>query len=330
MKSSLKQLLLGWSGFIAINRRVLKVLGLDRAYLLSILAEGEEMFSKKGDNEGWFYQTVSSIENMSGFSQSKQYRLLKEFEDMGILSVKFDGFPQRRYLKLHYDAIEKIVFGENEQAPEDPVPQNDEVKMNEQGLQNDCSEDSYSQDELPDQSKGMIRSVKANDQISQTELPDQLNGMTRSVKKTALYNKESRDKESINLKHSINNPNKEIAGESQKFNSIEKNEESDDNEITNLVFFFTSNFELQDALFNFIAYRKELGVAITPSILPIFLEELKTIGSSEKEMIAILKQSMVNGWKRILPVHQNNGTVYTPKTVVDEVADFYEWRGGVS
>lgn len=93
------------------------------------------------------------------------------------------------------------------------MPQNDEVKMNEQGLQNDCSEDSYSQDELPDQSKGMTRSVKANDQISQTELPNQLNGMTRSVKKTALYNKESRDKESINLKHSINNPNKEIAGE---------------------------------------------------------------------------------------------------------------------
>ena len=267
------------------------------------------MFSKKGDDEGWFYQTVSSIENMSGFSQSKQYRLLKEFEDMGILSVKFDGFPQRRYLKLHYDAIEKIVFGENEQAPDDPVPQNDEVKMNEQGLQNDCSEDSYSQTELPGQLNRMTRSVKSNDQISQTELPGQLNGMTRSVKKTALYNKESRDKESINLKHSINNPNKEIAGESQKFNSIEKNEESDDNEI---------------------AYRKELGAAITPSILPIFLEELKTIGSSEKEMIAILKQSMVNGWKRILPVHQNNGTVYTPKTVVDEVADFYEWRGGVS
>lgn len=308
MQNSLKQLLLGWSGFIAINRKVLKVLGLDRAYLLSILAEGEEMFSKKGDDEGWFYQTVSSIENMSGFSQSKQYRLLKEFEDMGILSVKFDGFPQRRYLKLHYDAIEKIVFGENEQAPEDPVPQNDEVKMNEQGLQNDCSEDSYSQDELPDQSKGI----------------------TRSVKKTALYNKESRDKESINLKHSINNPNKEIAGGSQKFNSVEKNEESDENEITNLVFFFTSNFELQDALFNFIAYRKELGAAITPSILPMFLDELKEIGSTEKEMIDVLKQSMVNGWKRILPVHQQNTMNHTPKTVVDEVADFYEWRGGVS
>ena len=330
MQNSLKQLLLGWSGFIAINRKVLKVLGLDRAYLLSILAEGEEMFSKKGDDEGWFYQTVSSIENMSGFSQSKQYRLLKEFEDMGILSVKFDGFPQRRYLKLHYDAIEKIVFGENEQAPEDPVPQNDEVKMNEQGLQNDCSEDSYSQDELPDQSKGMTRSVKANDQISQTELPNQLNGMTRSVKKTALYNKESRDKESINLKHSINNLNKEIAGGSQKFNSVEKNEESDENEITNLVFFFTSNFELQDALFNFIAYRKELGAAITPSILPMFLDELKEIGSTEKEMIDVLKQSMVNGWKRILPVHQQNTMNHTPKTVVDEVADFYEWRGGVS
>lgn len=329
MKSSLKQLLLGWSGFIAINRRVLKVLGLDRAYLLSILAEGEEMFSKKGDDEGWFYQTVSSIENMSGFSQSKQYRLLKEFEDMGILSVKFDGFPQRRYLKLHYDAIEKIIFGEDEQAPDDSVPQNDEVKMNELSLQNDCSEDSYSQTELSDQSNGMTRSIKSNDQISQTELPDQSNGMTRSVKKTALYNKESRDKESINLKHSINNPYKEIAGGSQKFSSVEKNEESDDNEITDLVFFFTSNFELQDALFSFIAYRKELGAAITPSVLPMFLDELKTIGATEKEMIAVLKQSMVNGWKRILPVNQQNNVNNTPKTVVDEVADFYEWRGGV-
>ncbi len=329
MKSSLKQLLLGWSGFIAINRRVLKVLGLDRAYLLSILAEGEEMFSKKGDNEGWFYQTVSSIENMSGFSQSKQYRLLKEFEDMGILSIKFDGFPQRRYLKLHYDVIEKIIFEENEQAPDDPVPKNDEVKMNEQGLQNDCSEDSYSQNELPDQSNGMTRSVKRNDQISQTELPDQSNGMPRSVKRTALYNKESRDKESINLKHSINNPYKETAGENQKINSVEKNEESDDNEITNLVFFFTTNAELQETLFNFIAYRKELGAAVTPSVLPFFLEELKTITSSEKEMIAVLKQSMVNGWKRILPVHQQNHVSNPPKTVVDEVADFYEWRGGV-
>ena len=329
MKSSLKQLLLGWSGFIAINRRVLKVLGLDRAYLLSILAEGEEMFSKKGDNEGWFYQTVSSIENMSGFSQSKQYRLLKEFEDMGILSVKFEGFPQRRYLKLHYDVIEKIIFGENEQTPDDSAPENNEVKMNEKGLQNDCSGDSYSKTKLPDQLNGLTRSVKSNDQISQTELPDQLNGMTRSVKKTALYNKESRDKESINLEHSINNPYKETAEESQKINSVEKNEESDDNGITNLVFFFTTNAELQDALFSFIAYRKELGAAITPSVLPMFLDELKTIGATEKEMIAVLKQSMVNGWKRILPVNQQNNVNNTPKTVVDEVADFYEWRGGV-
>ncbi|MEQ3353885.1 hypothetical protein AAA081_06215 [Aedoeadaptatus acetigenes] len=330
MKSSLKQLLLGWSGFIAINRRVLKVLGLDRAYLLSILAEGEEMFSKKGDDEGWFYQTVSSIENMSGFSQSKQYRLLKEFEDMGILSVKFDGFPQRRYLKLHYDVIEKIIFEENEQAPDDPVPKNNEVKMNEQGLQNDCSEDSYSQNELSDQSNGMTRSVKQNDQISQNELSDQSKGMTRSVKKTALYNKESRDKESINLKHSINNPHKEEAEGHKKSNSDdEKNESDSDDKITNLVFFFTSNFELQDALFKFIAYRKELGAAITPSILPMFLEELKTIGSTEKEMIAVLNQSMINGWKRILPVNQKNSAGHAPKTVVDEVADFYEWRGGV-
>lgn len=330
MKNSLKQLLLGWSGFIAINRKILKVLGLDRAYLLSILAEGEEMFSKKGDDEGWFYQTVSSIENMSGFSQSKQYRLLKEFEDMGILSVKFDGFPQRRYLKLHYDVIEKIIFGENEQAPDDLVPQNDEVKMNEMSLQNDCSGDSYSHNELPDQSNGITRSVKRNDQINQTELPDQSNGMTRSVKKTALCNKESRDKESINLKRIINNPNKkEAEGHGKLYSDDEKNESDSDDKITNLVFFFTSNFELQDALFNFIAYRKELGAAITPSILPMFLEELKTMGSTEKGMTDVLKQSMINGWKRILPVNQKNSMDHTPKTVVDEVADFYEWRGGV-
>jgi len=101
-----KELLLS-SNFWVLSKPIVKEFGLETAFILSNLAEAESILS---DEEGWFYQTADTIEEITGLSNHKQTISIKQLIECGALEQKNKGVPMKRFFKINYETIQKLVF----------------------------------------------------------------------------------------------------------------------------------------------------------------------------------------------------------------------------
>ena len=105
-KILVKQLLTS-SNYWTLNKTVVKMFGIETAFLLTNLAEAETMMS---DKDGWFYQTSETLEKITTLSRYKQDRGIEQLEEAGILKKDVRGIPAKRYFKLDYKVLSnKIV-----------------------------------------------------------------------------------------------------------------------------------------------------------------------------------------------------------------------------
>jgi hypothetical protein len=101
-----KELLLS-SNYWVMNKNVVKTFGIETAFLLTNLAEAEQMMST---DDGWFYQTSDTLEELTTLSRYKQDNAIEQLENAGILEKDVRGIPAKRYFKLDYKALaNKIV-----------------------------------------------------------------------------------------------------------------------------------------------------------------------------------------------------------------------------
>lgn len=105
-RNSIKQLLMA-SNFYVLNKQLVKNLGIETAFFLTALVEADEMLA---DEDGWFYQTVPQIEEMTGLTKHKQNNCINELISLGILLQENKGMPMKRYFKLDYEKISNILF----------------------------------------------------------------------------------------------------------------------------------------------------------------------------------------------------------------------------
>lgn len=104
-KNLTKQLLLS-SSYWVLNKEVVMLLGIETAFLLSNFAEAEQMMA---DDDGWFYQTIEIVEEMTTLSRYKQDQSIKELEEMGILEKETRGMPAKRYFKINYECLTNLL-----------------------------------------------------------------------------------------------------------------------------------------------------------------------------------------------------------------------------
>ena len=102
--------LLTSSGFFVLNKKIVKKFDADTALLLSSFAEAEAVFA---DENGWFFQTIETVEEMTGLQRKKQEKCIKNLVEKGILEQKNIGMPRKRYFRLNYEKISEIVFESN-------------------------------------------------------------------------------------------------------------------------------------------------------------------------------------------------------------------------
>ena len=102
----IKELLMS-SGYWVLNKSVVKEIGLEPAFILTNMVEAESMMA---DDEGWFYQTADTLKELTGMSSYKQTKAINELINFGILEQKNIGVPMKRYFKINYDSIQKLVF----------------------------------------------------------------------------------------------------------------------------------------------------------------------------------------------------------------------------
>ena len=101
-----KQLLMS-SNYYALNKQIVKSLGIESAFLLTILIEASDGLA---DEDGWFYQTIEKIEELTGIGRHKQDKIIKDLIELKILEQKNKGVPCKRYFKINYSMIENLVF----------------------------------------------------------------------------------------------------------------------------------------------------------------------------------------------------------------------------
>jgi len=114
-----------------------------------------------------------------------------------------------------------------------------------------------------------------------TVFPDTVN---KDTKRNSL-NKNSINKNSINKNSSIN----------KKETSLDK-----------LIKEYTDNVELIETLIDFIKMRKAIKSPVTDRALKGILNKLDQLASDDKNKIGILEQSIINSWKGVFPLKEQN------------------------
>ena len=118
-EKTFKQLLMS-SNYYTLNKQIVKTLGIESAFLLTILIEASDGLA---DDEGWFYQTIEKIGELTGIGRHKQDKIIKDLIESKILEQKNKGVPCKRYFKINYEMIENLVF----QKQQTSLSQNDKL-----------------------------------------------------------------------------------------------------------------------------------------------------------------------------------------------------------
>ena len=118
-EKTFKQLLMS-SNYYTLNKQVVKTLGIEPAFLLTILIEASDGLA---DDEDWFYQTIEKIGELTGIGRHKQDKIIKDLIESKILEQKNKGVPCKRYFKINYEMIENLVF----QKQQTSLSQNDKL-----------------------------------------------------------------------------------------------------------------------------------------------------------------------------------------------------------
>ena len=105
-----KQLLMS-SNYYTLNKQIVKILGIEPAFLLTILIEASDGLA---DDEGWFYQTIETLEELTGLSRHKQNKIIQDLIETNILIQENRGTPCRRFFKISFQEIENLVFKKTE------------------------------------------------------------------------------------------------------------------------------------------------------------------------------------------------------------------------
>lgn len=109
-EKTFKQLLMS-SNYYTLNKQIVKTLGIESAFLLTILIEASDGLA---DDEGWFYQTIETLEDLTGLSRHKQNKIIQDLIEASILIQENRGTPCRRFFKISFQEIENLVFKKKE------------------------------------------------------------------------------------------------------------------------------------------------------------------------------------------------------------------------
>lgn len=124
-RNSIKQLLMS-SNYFVLNKKLVKELGIETAFLLTSLSEADEMLA---DEDGWFYQTVPQIEEMTGLTKYKQSVCIEQLISLGILLQENKGMPMKRYFKIDYTKVLNILISSSQKTGHQDVEKLDSKEL---------------------------------------------------------------------------------------------------------------------------------------------------------------------------------------------------------
>lgn len=98
------------SDFIRVPRPFIRRFNLNTAIMLSeIYSEYTYWREQNGlQKGGWFFSTAQNMYNNTGLSKHQQLVACKELETYGIIKIKYQGLPKKRYFKFDMNMLDRL------------------------------------------------------------------------------------------------------------------------------------------------------------------------------------------------------------------------------
>lgn len=88
--------------FLRVPRPFIRMFNLNTAIMLSEIYSEYTYWKSQGKLEqgGWFFSTVENMYCNTGLSKHQQLKACNELMSYGIIKVKYQGLPKKRYFKF--------------------------------------------------------------------------------------------------------------------------------------------------------------------------------------------------------------------------------------
>ena len=96
--------------FVRLPRPFIRMFNLNTAVMLSEIYSEYTYWQSQNKLEkgGWFYSTVENMYCNTGLSKHQQLNACKELEAYGIIKVKYQGLPKKRYFKFDPAVVNRL------------------------------------------------------------------------------------------------------------------------------------------------------------------------------------------------------------------------------
>ena len=102
--------LLSNTGYILVNKTIIKSIGLHEAIILGELCAEYTYYENRGELvDGAFYSTRENIEENTGLNSYHQRECLARLEELGIVKIVKIGMPAKNFYKLDFSQISKFL-----------------------------------------------------------------------------------------------------------------------------------------------------------------------------------------------------------------------------
>lgn len=113
MKTNIMSKILSSSGYIVVNKTLIKMFGLNNAVMIGELCSEFNYYSDteqliEEDDRLWFYSTIQNIENNTGLTRKQQDKCIQELFNEDIVITKLMGVPAKRYISIDFEKLEEI------------------------------------------------------------------------------------------------------------------------------------------------------------------------------------------------------------------------------
>ena len=99
--------LVGGRNYILYNRPIAKALGIEASILLGELASEQQYWEETERIEnGYFYSTVDNLMDRTALTKGKIRSSIKLLNSIGILDIRENGLPKRRYFHINEAGLE--------------------------------------------------------------------------------------------------------------------------------------------------------------------------------------------------------------------------------
>lgn len=132
--------LLSNTGYIMVNKTLIKKIGLHEALMLGELCSEYSYWKSTGklDEEGYFFSTRENIEENIGLSSFQQRKAMTTLKELGIIEEITKGLPAKNYYRIVESKIAEIMDNEgvntkmsnNLTTGDKEIKQQDEKKFN--------------------------------------------------------------------------------------------------------------------------------------------------------------------------------------------------------